>query len=64
MDRDAADAFALFDDQNLLAELGRLNGAAAPRRSAADHDKIKFLHAIFPSPRIIVRCTSVCAAKV
>ena len=36
VNRDAADALAAFDHQHRLAELGRLNGGAAARRTAAD----------------------------
>ncbi len=53
----AADAFALFDDENLLAELGGLDGATAAGGSASDDDEIELVHGHFRKKgRIVVRC--------
>jgi hypothetical protein len=38
--RDATDAEPVLDDEHHSAELGRLDGGAAPRRTTADDNKI------------------------
>ncbi len=40
MDRDTADAEILFNNENILAEFGRLDGRPFSRRTAADDDEI------------------------
>ena len=44
VNRNAADPAAPFDDQDIPSEFRRLNGSAAPRRPAADHDQIVVFH--------------------
>ena len=44
----AADPPALFDDQDGLAELGGLDGAAPASRAAADDDEVVLCHAAAP----------------
>ncbi len=44
MHRNAADAAAFLDDQNLLFELGGLNGGPSSRRTAADNNQIELVH--------------------
>ena len=44
MNRNAANAAAFFNHENRLVQLGRLNGSAASRRSAANDNEIIGIH--------------------
>jgi hypothetical protein len=53
MDGHAADPQPVLDDQNLAAELGRLDGGTPPGRPAADNDKVVAFH-VAPPRRLAV----------
>ncbi|MNL75490.1 hypothetical protein D3C87_2013070 [compost metagenome] len=46
MNRYAADAPTLLDDEHLFVELCRLDGSTPSGRSAANHDEVVLVHEI------------------